>query len=193
MPDQDLAPEVQQQIIEEFKTDKDVFAQVYEQYYEMILKYLCKRTMSAEAAYDLTAETFIKAFESFHKFKWTGVSVKVWLYRIAINALKNYRRKPQSTVLTEEMENHKDLVSDVKDELAQLDKELFGDEQLGKLSDAIETLNPDYQNVISLYYFSNMSQEEISKAINRSVSAVKSMMHRAVENLRQVLSPNLNQ
>jgi DNA-directed RNA polymerase specialized sigma24 family protein len=36
-----------------------------------------------------------------------------------------------------------------------------------------------------------MSQEEIGKSINKSTSAVKSMMHRAMQNLRQILSPNL--
>ncbi len=190
MPVKDLAPEVQKQIIEDFKADSNVFEQVYSHYYELILKYLCKRTMSSEVAYDLTADTFVKAFESFHKFKWTGVSIKVWLYRIAINTLKNHRRKPQSAVLTEEMENNKELVKDAREELKSLDKELFGDEDLGKLSDAMGTLNHDYQNVLSLYYFSNMSQEEIGEAINRSVSAVKSMMHRAMTSLRQVLSPN---
>ena len=190
MPDKDLSSEVQQQILQEFKTNNQVFSKVYEFYYEMILRYLLKRTMSAEVAYDLTADTFMKAFETFHKFKWTGISVKVWLYRIAINSLKNYRRKPRTTVLTEEMENCEELAHEVKGELEALDKTLYGDADLSRLSDAVAALNPDYQNVISLYYFSEMTQEDIGKTINRSVSAVKSMMHRAMENLRQLLSPN---
>jgi len=190
MADKDLKPEIQQQILEEFKTNKDVFEKVYDFYYDRILKYLLKRTASAEGAYDLTAETFMKAFESFHKFKWTGVSIKVWLYRIAINQLKNYRRKPQSTVLTQEMEGMEQMRTEVKEELEELDKTLFGDEDLTKLSDAIETLNPKYQSVVSLHYFEGMSHAEIAGVINRSQSAVKSMMHRALTNLRQLLATN---
>lgn len=191
MAEKDLSQEVQQQIMNDFKEDKEAFARVYDFYFEMILRYLLKRTFSSEIAYDLTSETFIKAFENFHKFKWTGVSIKVWLYRIAINALKNYRRKPELSVLTEEFEGREELITDVKNELKELDKTLFGDDELSKLSDAIGTLNSDYQNIISLYYFSNMSQDDIGKTINRSTSAIKSMMHRAIENLRQILSPNL--
>lgn len=190
MAENDLSPKVQQQIIEAFKTDKNSFEQVYNYYYERILKYLLKRTASAEAAYDLTAETFIKAFESFHKFKWTGVSMKVWLYRIAINALKNYRRKPQSVILTEKMEGLEQLRTDAKEELERLDKEMHGDEDLSKLSDAMATLNPKYQNVVSLHYFEGMSHAEIATVIDRSQSAVKSMMHRALTNLRQLLATN---
>lgn len=190
MPKQDLSESVQKQIIEEFQSDPEVFEKVYDHYYEMILRYLLKRTMSAEIAYDLTAETFIKAFESFGKFKWTGVSIKVWLYRIAINSLKNQRRNPQNSPLENVPESHEGLVQDVKEELAALDKELYGDDELSQLSDALATLKPDHQSVISLFYFDGMSQQEIAKLMNKSVSSVKSLMFRGMTNLRKLLSPN---
>lgn len=188
---QDLPSEVQQQILVEFKDDPQAFEKIYEFYYEMILKYLVKRTLSSEVAYDLTADTFIKAFESLHKFKWTGVSIKVWLYRIAINALKNQRRNPSSAALEDVPEGHEGLAVDVKEELKELDKTLFGDEELTKLSDALATLKPEHQNVISLYYFTGMSQKEIAETTESSESAVKAVMHRAMTNLRDLLSPNL--
>jgi len=187
---QDLDAKTQQEILQEFKSNPEVFEKIYTFYYEMILKYLLKRTMSSSVAYDLTADTFIKAFESFHKFRWSGISIKVWLYRIAINALKNYRRKPETSPLDNVPEGHENMIEDVKEELKVLDKFLFGDDELSKLSDAMATLKNDHQNVISLYYFSGMSQEEIANTINKSASAVKAMMHRAMTNLRQLLSPN---
>ncbi|MBI5754053.1 sigma-70 family RNA polymerase sigma factor [Candidatus Peregrinibacteria bacterium] len=199
---QDLPSEVQQQILAEFKDDPQVFEKIYEFYYEMILKYLVKRTMSAEVAYDLTADTFIKAFESLHKFKWTGVSIKVWLYRIAINALKNQRRHPESSALENVPEGHESLAAyttrhgalasaaDAREELKELDKVLFGDEEMAKLSDAMATLKPEHQNIISLYYFTGMSQKEIAETTESSESAVKATMHRAMTNLRELLSPN---
>ncbi len=191
MPKQDLSESVQKQIIEDFKSDPEVFEKLYDHYYEMILRYLLKRTMSSEIAYDLTAETFIKAFEGFGKFKWTGVSIKVWLYRIAINSLKNYRRNPQSSPLENVPEGHEGLVQDVKEELSALDKALYGDDELSQLSDAMATLKPEHQTVISLYYFDGMSQKEIGSLMNKSVSSVKSLMFRSVANLRKLLSPNL--
>ena len=188
---QDLSSEVQQKILVEFKDNPQAFEKIYEFYYEMILKYLVKRTLSSEVAYDLTADTFIKAFESLQKFKWTGVSIKVWLYRIAINALKNQRRNPSSAALEDVPEGHEGLAVDVKEELKELDKTLFGDEELTKLSDALATLKPEHQNVISLYYFTGMSQKEIAETTESSESAVKAVMHRAMTNLRDLLSPNL--
>ncbi|MEK7672348.1 MAG: RNA polymerase sigma factor [Patescibacteria group bacterium] len=190
MQTEDLDLQVQQQLIVDFKTDRESFKTVYEFYYEMIFRYLLKRTINSEVAYDLTADTFIKAFENFHKFKWVGISIKVWLYRITINGLKNQRRKPTTTILTTEMEGQESLVADVKEELAEIDKTLFGDEELSKLSDAMATLKPEHQNVISLYYFTGLSQKEIAETINTSEGAVKASIHRAMTNLRQLLSPN---
>lgn len=185
----DLPPHEQQALIEAFKEDPKVFETIYTFYYEMIHRYLAKRTMSAELAYDLTADTFIKAFESFHKFQYREISIKAWLYRIAINNLKNSYRRPPSSALEEIGEDHPHLKTEIKEELENLDEALFGDDKLAQLSHAIATLNSDYQNIISLYYFSEMSQEEIGKTINRSTSAVKSMMHRAMTHLRDILNP----
>lgn len=192
MAQSDLDPKDQQKILSEFVENPEVFEKVYDFYYEMILKYLAKRTLSTEIAYDLSADTFIKAFESFGKFKWTGVSIKVWLYRIAINSLKNYRRSPNVGPLTEAMEGHEALVADVREELKEMDKALFGDDELAKLSDAIGTLKPSQQDVLTLYYFDEMSQSDIAEAIGKSVSSVKSLMHRATTQLRQILAPNLS-
>ncbi len=190
----DLSEEEQKKIIEEFKFNKEVFEKIYNAYFEIIFRFLLKRTMSSEIAYDILADTFEKAFLSFDKFKWQGYSVKVWLFRIAINRLKNYRRSKlnkEIRPLSEVPEGMEGMYTDVKDELKFLDEALFNDNELSKLSDAIETLSPRHKEIVSLYYFSDMSQKEISLSINKSESAVKASMHRAMENLRSILNPNL--
>ncbi len=188
----DLPISAQRQIIEDFKEDTEAFAEVYNFYYDHIFRYLMKRVMSADIAYDITADAFIKAFKSFHRFKWQGISIKVWLYRIAINTLKSYYKKPKTFLLPENFESHPDLITECKNEIKKLDKTLFGDKKLKEMHQAIQTLNPKYQNIISLYYFSGMSQIEIGQVIGRSPSAVKSMMHRAITQLRNKLKTTQN-
>ena len=187
MVNQDLTPEEQQKILEDFKTDGDAFAKVYDFYYKPIFGYLLKRVMSSEVAYDLVSDTFMKAYNSFHKFQWKGISIKCWLYRIATNELNSYRRKPKEYALPEDFQMHPDLITDTKEELHKLDKALFGDDELAELSDAIATLNPKYQNVISLYYFSGLSQSEIAEVLKKSEGAVKAMIHRAITQLRNLM------
>jgi len=187
----DLSEDEQIKIIEEFNGNPEVFEKIYNFYYEMIFKYLVKRTMSAENAYDITADTFLKAFENFGRFKWQGFSIKIWLYRIAINNLKNYRRGKLKNIspLDDVPEGLEQMSVDAREELKELDKALFGDEEIGRLSDAISALNPKYKKVLSLYYFSKMSQKEIAETMNKSTSSIKSMTHRAITNLRQLMEP----
>jgi RNA polymerase sigma-70 factor (ECF subfamily) len=189
----DLTENQQIQIIEEFKENPEVFEKIYNHYYEYILRYLTKRSLDSEAAYEITAETFIKAFENFSKFKYKGVSIKSWLFKIAINQFNSHHRKKEPTLMTEEMYNDKQLVKDTKEELKALDKAMFGDEKLMALSKAIAALKPTQQSVISLYYFSEMSQAEIAVTIKKSVGAVKSIMHRATKNLKHILPSNLTE
>lgn len=184
---QDLTVEEQQEIIEEFKADSEVFAKVYDFYYRPIFGYILKRVMSSEVAYDIVSEAFMKAFNNFHKFQWKGISIKIWLYRIATNELNTYRRKPKEYALPEDFQQHPDLITDCKKELSKLDTALFGDDELAELSDAIGTLNPKYQNVLSLYYFTGLSQVEIAEVINKSEGAVKAMIHRAITQLRSLM------
>lgn len=186
---QDMPVAEQREIIAEFKENPDAFSKVYDFYYEPILKYLIKRSMSTEIAYDLTADSFLKAFNTFHKFQWKGISIKVWIYRIATNVLRDhYRQKPKDFVLSDTLEGHEALSHDIKEEIEAMDKALFGDEDLVRLRAAIDGLNPRYQNVISLYYFTGMSHIEIAQTIGKSHSAVKTMMHRAMKQLKEQLN-----
>jgi len=187
-----MTNESQQELIIEFKDNPDVFEKVYDSYYEIIFRYLAKRTFSGEVARDLTAETFLKAFESFGKFSWKGVSIKAWLFRIAINTLKNsYRDQKYNLNFDDEiLTNQPELVGDLREEIREIDRALFGDDQLTNLSDALATLKDKQQHVISLYYFSGLSYEEISSVIDKSVSSVKSLMHRGMKQLKLILIDN---
>jgi len=56
----------------------------------------------------------------------------------------------------------------------------------------IEKLPANYSSVLSMFYLSEMSCEEISEAMNFSVSNVKVMLHRSRNALRElILKKNL--
>ncbi len=185
---EDLSPAVQQEIIEQFPDNHDVFEQVYQYYFDQIYKFLVKKTMSSDLAYDIAGDTFLKAFNTFHKFKWSGISMKSWLYRIAVNALNDHYRGKTLFVPTEDIVNNPQLLTDCREELEEMDRALFGDDQIKALNEAMAQLNPKYRETLHLYYFSNLSQREIADTLGRSEGAVKAMIHRAMTELRNRLS-----
>ncbi len=181
----DLSEQQQKDILERFQTDPNAFEEIYNFYFESILKYLAQRTMSADIAYDLTSDTFLKAYNSFHKFRWNGVSIRSWVYRIASNVLKDhYRQSKPNHVCLDDVEGHPALVADTKGELEALDQALFGDERLKEVHAGLQNLNSKYQQVVSLYFFSGLSQAEIGTVLGKNESSVKAMIFRAVEQLR---------
>ena len=190
----DLTEEKQRQIMNDFKDNPEVFSEIYEFYFDRILKYLARRTSDAELAYDLTADTFMKALRTFHRFSWKGISIKVWLYRIATNTLRDhYRRKDRQPIYVAEIYENAGTATSIKEELEAIDKNLYGDPKLKRLQRSIEKLNPKYQKVLTLYYYTGLSHEEISGVMGRSRGAVKAMMHRAMTLLRAEMKSNTPQ
>lgn len=64
------------------------FRELYERYASQIHGYHLGRTRNAEAAHDLTAETFARAWEHRKRFRdEAGGSARPWLYGIARNVL----------------------------------------------------------------------------------------------------------
>lgn len=184
---QDIAPERQQEILQRFRGgDTEIFSEVYTMYYEPVFKFLLRRTSDSFIAYDLTADVFLKAFHSFGQFRWTGVSLKSWIFRIAHNSLKNYYRSKK--LFIHPLENIPDEVSalaqDALSELQEAEVEYDQVQQSKKVEAHISTLQPRYREALGLKYSAGLSMKEIGEVMNLSESAVKSILHRAHSKLR---------
>jgi RNA polymerase sigma factor (sigma-70 family) len=69
------------------------FSIFYRRHVDAVLRYHARSTGNAEAAADLTAETFAAALEAKHRFKPGGPPARAWLFGIAVKKLADYRRK----------------------------------------------------------------------------------------------------
>ena len=72
--------------------DRDNFAQVYSQYYQVVYAYLLTLCRSEELAADLAQETFYKALRSIDRFRGE-CALNVWLCSIAKHALTDHYRR----------------------------------------------------------------------------------------------------
>ena len=76
------------------------FRSLFERYHAKIYRLAASMVGSSDDAHDIVQQTFIRAFSSLDGFKQQS-SFYTWLYRIALNATTDYRRK-QSTKLEKE-------------------------------------------------------------------------------------------
>ena len=73
----------EKKLLEDIKKEPSKFGGFFDEYYASIFGYIFRRVADYDIAKDIASETFLKAFLNIASFKWRGVPVSVWLYRIA--------------------------------------------------------------------------------------------------------------
>ncbi len=165
-------------IIKAARQDPEVFGELYKLYVEQVFRYLYSRIGNVHEAEDVTAQTFLAAFESFDKFRQDGHFAS-WLFGIARNkAIDHFRRRDRSTYL--------DGFSEIPAE----DNTLAGvikTEQAEVLSKLIQALPEEDRELLRLRFLAEMSYPEIARCIHRNEEAVKKTTYRLLARLHSQL------
>lgn len=74
------------------RQEPELFGVLFERHAEHLLLFFARRTLDAEAAAELVAETFAEAFSSRARFRDQGVDGAAWLFGIGRNLLSRYFR-----------------------------------------------------------------------------------------------------
>lgn len=163
------------------KRDPEAFAEIYEQYFDRIYRYMVLRVGSLTEAEDLTQQVFLNALESISSYRWKGAPFAAWLFRIAHNqVIDHYRRfsKVQTTTLEMPVATHDpDPVDMVEQEM-----------DIERIRKAIGCLTDLQQEVISLRFVGELSTAETAKIMGRKEGAVKALQHSALAALKRTLS-----
>jgi RNA polymerase sigma-70 factor, ECF subfamily len=139
------------------------------------------RTQSRTDAEDLVQDVFLKAYRNINTLKDAGV-FKAWLYRIAINSVKDFHRNRRFTSLfgllgTEGGDEYPDTSPDGFDHLA--NKQFWG-----RFNAFLKRLPTQQQEVFRLRFLDHLNISEIAQVLGRSESAVKTHLYRATEKFK---------
>ncbi len=140
------------------------FANFYEAYAPKV-RGLLFRLVGERYLLDLTQEAFLKAWEARDKFR--GESHKAtWLYRIAYNCAVDHPRKKSPVTSSLGPESY--------------DETLEGDYSNKELAQmALASLSLEHRIVAVLFYFDELSLEEISATLQIPGGTVKSRLNHA--------------
>lgn len=170
--------------------DLTAFDHLILKYRERVYGVVYNMTSNREDAADLTQDTFIKAFQSIHRFQGQS-SFFTWLYRIAVNSTLTHLRKAKlRTFFSFEKINEEDKSSEVLGLLTDksgADRELFVKELQEKLNEAMQKLSIKHRTVVTLFEIDGLSHEEIAEVMNCSVGTVRSRLHYAKQLLQSEL------
>ncbi len=175
------------QLIELAKTDPEAFGQLYELYVDKIYNYIYYRLGNQHEAEDLTAKVFYRALNHIVHYNNKGVPFAAWLYRIAHNLVVNWRRDNQRRQMV--ALEHLDLSGD-RHENPHHAVEQSNEREI--LLAAIQRLPRERQELLMLKFVERRSNAEIGQIMGRSEGAIKSLYHRTLVSLKELLVEHEN-
>ena len=176
------------ELLKKIRENPESFSELFKLYYQRIFGYIIRRTGNFDDAADIAADTFLKAFRHIHNFRYSGISVKVWLYRIATNEINLYfrNRKKHNSIFERIITADKDIFNSfLTDDRKEMESELQKHDQFLSVLKELKTLPVRYQEVIALRYFEGKDNREISEILGINEGTLKSLLSRGLEKLRQ--------
>lgn len=134
---------------------------------------------------DITQDVFVKVYEKLDQFKGDSTStLKSWIYRIAINKSKDHLRS-----FTSKQKFLKEKVTQLRDHNEQKTPEdhSIQQESSNLLLNEIYQLPLKYREIIILYYFEELTLQEISEALGMNLNTTKARLRRGRERLKPKL------
>ncbi len=177
--------------------EADAFEELVLRYQNRLVSLLAHMTGRPDMAEDLAQDVFLRVYRARASYV-PGSKFSTWLYTIAHNVASNAQR-----TLSRRKEvnlagaNPNDSGGNPLEAAAVAASGLMPARMLDKseLRDvvkvAVAALNERQREAVLLNKFEHLSYEEIAEVMQLSVSAVKSLLTRARENLREILEPYL--
>jgi len=168
--------------------DNKAFEVLVRRYQKLVYNVIYQMIRNHDSAADLTQDTFLKAYKALPSFDTTK-NFKPWLLKIATNSTLNSIRDKKGLQSLEELLEVNPQAEPASTEDVEQEVEWRVSQHL--LFDALGQLPIQQRKAFILRYQQDLPYEEIAEISELSVSSVKSLLFRARENLRKILSEQL--
>lgn len=158
--------------------NKNFFVEVINRYEKKILRYVFYLTGNKQDAEDITQEVFIKVYINLLGFN-KKLKFSSWIFRIAHNEAINFLKKKKINL------NFDEKVYQLKDE-KEIEDDWLKEDLANKVKSCLEQLPILYREVIDLYYFEEMSYEQIADVLKIPSGTVAIRLSRAKKILKQL-------
>jgi RNA polymerase sigma-70 factor (ECF subfamily) len=161
--------------------DQEALAQVHEQYYDAIYRYMAYRVNDLQTAEDLTSEVFIRFLHAIQQKNAPQNTIRGWLFGAASLILKEYYRRKKRDQLTE-------LNDTLPGDWIQPTANLEAQESKKALRQAMADLTEEQQQVLALRFGYEMPIRDVAETMNKSEGSVKMLQLRAIAALTRIMT-----
>ena len=161
----------------------DAFAELYRRHMTRVYRYHIAHVGNVKDAEDLTSQTFMAAMEGIRSFRGSG-SFAAWILGIASRKRLMFFRGSRPEVPLEAAVHYPSPGLPT-------DKAASQRLQLESVSHALRQISSDRAEAITLTYFGGLSNLEAARILNKSEAAVKMLVSRGLQDLRERTSLGL--
>jgi RNA polymerase sigma-70 factor (ECF subfamily) len=160
--------------------DHDQYRHLVDRYHRGLIQHLENLTKDQDIAEDIAQDAFIRAFQKIRLYN-DSYAFSTWLYKIADNiAMRQLKKLRPMTNINDIEETLPDTAKSLPDQV----NRLYNQESV---RNSISTLAPNFQKVVTMYYWDELSYEEIAIIMDRPTGTIRTWLHRAKEELRKEL------
>lgn len=167
--------------------DTRAYAQLVDRYKDLVYTLALRMLKHKEEAEEVAQDTFIKVFKSLDKFKGDS-KFSTWIYKVTYNtcldSIKKNKKHLNNVAIDEYTFNKLDTIDNALDNIIKEEKSAL-------IKNCINKLPEDSSALLTLFYFEELSLDEISKIINIEANTVKVKLFRARKKLTVILEQYL--
>lgn len=168
--------------------DRRMFERIFEKHRRAMVAHASRYVRDRARAEELAQEIFVRVYTT--KTYEPSAKFKTWLYRVATNVCLNELRRPEHRekhlpLEDTTVERDVDRAGGLAGPPGTPEEATSGRELAVRLERALAELPANQRAAFLMARHESMSHEEIAEVLSTSVSAVKSLIHRALETLRK--------
>jgi RNA polymerase sigma-70 factor (ECF subfamily) len=168
--------------------DTNAFSILVERYKDLVYTLAIRMVKHKEEAEEITQDTFIKAYKSIHKFKGDS-KFSTWIYRVAYNtcldAIKKHKKLQSNVPINEYTEHEVKAIDNALDIMEAKERSVV-------IKNCIEKLPSEDAFLMTLYYYEELSLDEIADITGLKANNVKVKLFRSRKKLATILKKELD-
>lgn len=162
--------------------DKEAIRVIYERYFPAIHQFIRLRVNNREQAKDICSDVFLDFLRALQGENPPRKNLRAWLFQVARNKVyKHYGKEkqfPQTTLdewIPTQYDNNPEAL-------------LVDQTRVQYIRNTLNLLVAEQQEVIILRFGQGLNLQETADIMNKSISAIKSLQFRAIQNLRELIA-----
>ena len=162
--------------------DESGFEEILKLYHDGLIFFINRLVNNYATAEDLAADTFMELLVHKKRYAFKS-SFKTYLFSIARHkAIDHIRKESRFTMLSSDTPEAAELA-----DIETLEETVLKNDERRRLRRLIETLNDDYATYLHLFYFEDLTADEVARVMKKTKKQMANIAHRAKKALEEAM------